>query len=137
MESWFPTFRRIADREIPLPAFWPRASTLTQRHALLRLIALSIEDNLPLSPLLEQWAQDERGGQCRRLKKLARLLQAGTPLPDAIEQIPGIVQEADLLAIRYDAQLGTRTGAIRQMVDDSDFDPANQAQKLGGDIFYV
>ena len=75
METWFPTFQRLANREVPLPAVWPRAATATQRQMLLALIALSIEENVPLAPLLDQWAKDERGLQRSRIRRLVRLLR--------------------------------------------------------------
>src|SRR5438552_1411595 len=109
MDSWFTTFRRLAAREIPLPAVWPRAASPAQRQALLRLISLVIEENVPLWPLLEQWTQDERGLQRRRVKRLSRLLKSGRPLADALEEVPGILADEELLAIRFDAQMGTRT----------------------------
>src|SRR5437762_3425174 len=117
MESSFPTFRRLANREIPLPALWPRAATLAQRHMLLGLIALAIEENLPLVPLLEEWAKDERDlQQRRRVRRLARLLKSGRPLADALEEIRGILGDDELLAVRFDAQMGTRTAAVRQVL---------------------
>ena len=137
MESWFPTFQRLANREIPLPASWPPATTAPQRHAFLRLMALALEDNLPLYPLIEQWAQDERGVQGRRLKKLAHLLKNGTPLADAVEEIPGLLSDEDLLAIRFDAQLGTRTAAVRRLLDDSGPNSTNQVHRVRGDLIYV
>ena len=93
MESWFPTFRRVADREVPFPAMWPRAATVEQCHSLLRLVALAAEENVPLAPLIEKWADDERGRQRSRLRRLAGLLRDGRALPDAIEEISGIVRD--------------------------------------------
>jgi type II secretory pathway component PulF len=119
MDSWFPTFQRLANREVPLPVVWARTATLTQRYMLLSLIALSIEENLPLAPLLDEWAKDERGPQRRRVRRLVRLLHSGRPLADALEEVPGILSDEDLLAIRFDAQMGTRTAAIRRRLDES------------------
>ncbi len=136
MESSFPTFRRWADREIPLPAIWPRAASRAQRNALLRLIAVATEENLTLAPLLEKWAEDERGLQRTRLRRLGGLLKSGRALPDAIEEVGGILAEEDLLAIRFDSQMGTRTAAIRQMLDRNEPGTGGSARQVRGDLIY-
>ena len=82
------------------------------------MIAVGIEEKLPLVPLLEAWAEDERGTQQRRVYRLIRLLNAGTSLADAVEQVPGILRDEDILAIRFDAQSGTSATAIREALDD-------------------
>jgi len=80
------------------------------------LIAVATEENLPLAPLIERWMYDECGVQRRRLRKLAKLLAQGRSLAEAVELVPGVLGEEDLLAIRFDAQLGTRTTAMREVL---------------------
>jgi len=118
MDSWFPTIERLANRNVPIPVIWPRAVTPAQRHILLGLIALAIEENLALAPLLDEWAKDERGLQRGRVRQLARLLHSGRSIADAVEEVPGILADEDLLAIRFDAQMGTRTAAIRRRLKE-------------------
>jgi type II secretory pathway component PulF len=127
MDSWFPTFQRLAQVrvELPLPTLTPLRSTAGQRRSLLRLIAIAMEENLPLAPLIEQWAADERGRQRYRLRRLAKLLQGGRSLSDAVEEIPGVLSDEEVLAIRFDAQSGTRTAAIRAMLAESPLDSAS------------
>ncbi len=135
--SWFPTFRRLADREIPLPTLWPRAASPAQRHMLLGLVAFAIEENVPLAPLLEAWAKDERDlQQRRRIKRVARLLGGGRSLADALEEIPGILGDEDLLAVRFDAQMGTRTAAVRQVLDQIAPGKQSQRQPVRGALIY-
>ena len=136
MELWFPTFRRLANREVPLPAIW-RSATARQRNSLLRLIAVSIEQNAPLVPLLENWAEDERGYQRVRLRKLAAVLKSGRSLPEAIEEVSGVLRDEDVLAIRFDAQMGTRTAAVRQLLDRDDLNSPNPTHQVRGDLIYV
>jgi type II secretory pathway component PulF len=136
MESWFPTFRRLFHWEVPLPVIWPGMATPAQRHALLRLIALSIEENVPLRTLVQAWAEDERGQQRLRLNKLAELLDSGRPVADAVEEIPGILGDEELLAIRFDAQMGTRTTAIRQMLNGRQSEVVGAKGPVRGDLFY-
>lgn len=111
----FPTFRDVflGDRLV-LP--WQMYTSASRRHALLQLIAVAIEENVPLVPLLKHWREDERGWQRRRLRLLVQLLEQGRSLPDAIEQLPGILDDDAVLAIRFDSQSGTRTAAVRELL---------------------
>jgi type II secretory pathway component PulF len=96
--------------------WWPLGATSAQRQALLRLIAVAIEEQLPLAPLIENWSHDERGAQRRRVRKLARLLSEGRALVESLELTPGVLSNEALLAIRFDAQSGTRAAAIRELL---------------------
>jgi type II secretory pathway component PulF len=144
MDSWFPTFRRVLNRPIWLPSWlsswWPSYTTSVQRQSLLRLIVAALEQNVPLAPLLEQWAKDEHGAQGRRIQRLAALLKSGRPLADAVEEIPGLLRDEDVLAIRFDAQSGTRTAAARHMLDDAlpaAASPLHRARRTFGYLLVV
>jgi len=136
MESWFPTFRSFAISSGSFQSWWPWRTTAGQRQSLLRLIAVATEENLPLAPLIEKWMEDERGLQRRRLGRLAKLLQLGRPLADAVEEVLGVLGDEDLLAIRFDAQSGTRTTAIREMVADGPAMSTSSVPQLRGSIIY-
>jgi type II secretory pathway component PulF len=118
MNTWFPTFLRFFRGPHSFRGWWPLITTSAQRQALLRLVAVATEEHLPLLPLLESWIEDERGLQRRRLTKLARLLAQGKPLTEALEIVPGVVRDEDLLAIRFDTQMGTRSAAMRAALSD-------------------
>jgi len=111
MISWFPTFRRWCSFGT---LSWPWYTTPVQQQSLLRLIAVATEENLPLVPLLEQWAQDESGVQRLRVRRLADYIREGAALADAVERVPGALSDEHLLALRLDAQSGTRTKAMRE-----------------------
>lgn len=111
MGSSFPTFRNLRR------SLWPWYTTAEQSQALLRLIAVGIEEKVPLTPLIDAWAMDERGVQRGRLLRLASVLGTGMPLDDAIEVVPGVLRDEERLAIRFDAQSGTRTAAMRALLD--------------------
>lgn len=118
MDSYFPTFRRMFGLQPTAPFVWLWYTTESQRRGLLRIIAVAIEEKLPIVPLLEAWTADERGIQYYRLRRVVRLLKSGTPLADALEQVPGVLQDDDILAIRFDAQSGTVTTAVRELLGD-------------------
>lgn len=120
MQTLFPTFRRLGERSERLRLYWPRRVRPEQRRALLRLIAVAAEQRIPLGPLVSQWALDERVAQRNRLRRLAALLESGTALPDALEQVPGVLHDEDVLTIRVGSQAGILAPAIRQALDDPD-----------------
>jgi type II secretory pathway component PulF len=82
-----------------------------------------------LVPLLERWSQDERGRQKRRVRRFVQLLKEGRSLADAVEDVPGLLSDELVLAVRLDAQSGTRTAAIHQALAAGDDSPAQLAQR--------
>ena len=94
------------------------------RHALnpkslLRIISLVIEQRLPPAPLLQAFAEDQSGIQRRRVQRLARLLEEGSSLSQALEQVPHVLPEEDVLAIRFGTQSGTLSMTLRNLIEDS------------------
>lgn len=123
MNISFPTFRRWGGN---FPAgsfnrvFRRRGPVRAQQRALLRLILAAHEEKLTLaqlSDLIAAWSDDETGRQSARLERLAEILRAGPPLPDAIEQVRGILSDEDILAIRFGCQSGTLSATIRDQLE--------------------
>lgn len=128
MDINFPTFRSWFAGPSLWRRAWPWRTRPVQSRSLLRLIAVATEHKLPLAPLLEAWAEDERGVQRRRVQRLATLLRQGTALPDALEEAGGALREVDVLAIRFGVQSGTLAASLQQSLQD---DPAGRvAPKL-------
>jgi type II secretory pathway component PulF len=136
MNSQFPTFQKLLSGQPIFTSLWPRMTTAAQRRSLLRLIAVSVEENLPLAPLLKAWAADERGVHQRRLKRLLRLLDKGVPLPNAVESIRGLLRDDDVLAIRFDFQSGTRAAAIRQRLESPNPSSSVSFQRVRDTLIY-
>lgn len=137
MPTWFPTFERLAGRRIELPSFWPLRTTKQQSRSLARLLAVALEQNLPLLPLLEAFHADERGTQRRRVGRLIQGLKAGRTLPDAVEDNPGVLSEAETLALRFDAQTGTRTEALRRVLADWDMPSTRERRRARRTVGYL
>src|SRR5436309_6143544 len=137
MDTWFPTFRRLAGRRIYLPFAWPWYSTRSQRRGLLRMIAVAIEERILLAPLLSAWLEGERGVHRGRLSRLVDLLNQSIPIADAVEQVPGILQDEDILAIRFDAQSGTATQAIRNRLGQPLPNAMETSPRLRGTMYYL
>src|SRR5690349_14602085 len=109
---------RIPGPRAWLSRWWPWRTTPTQQLTLLKMIALSAEQQLPLAPLLDVWSQDERGAQRHRVRRMSQLLATGAPLPVAAEEVAGALRDADVLAIRFGAQSGTLQASLDEAVND-------------------
>jgi type II secretory pathway component PulF len=92
---------------------WPHKATPGQRQCVLRLAAVATEENLPLGPLIAAWAESERGFQVYRLRRLARRLESGASLADALEQVRGVLSDDEVLAVRIGSQSGTLASTLR------------------------
>lgn len=86
----------------------------TRQYGLLWLLTISAERLMPLGPAIEAFA-DERGGwHSRRARRLARLLDSGVSLPDALELCPGLLPPYSVPLIRVGYETGTLAAALRQ-----------------------
>jgi type IV pilus assembly protein PilC len=100
------------------------------------MIAVSSEERIPLAPLLKAWQSDERGAQQYRLSRLVNLLDLGVPTADAVEQVPGVLNDEDILAIRFDSQNGTVTHAIRNRLTQPEQLEAERSPRVRSTIYY-
>jgi type II secretory pathway component PulF len=67
---------------------------------------------------IELYGQEETGRHRRRTMLLAKRLQSGTPLVDALEQTPDVLDDQSVLAIRLAVQSGTLPATLRQLKTD-------------------
>lgn len=86
--------------------WWPADSLDTKQRSLLRILSVATSENIVPAPLVFCLAEEHRGSYRRKLKRLAQLLSSGTSLPDALENSPGVLADAQLLAIRFGHQSG-------------------------------
>lgn len=130
--TWFPAFRRLTSRRN-----YPPFTTSTQSQSLLRIIALAIEQRLPLAPLLQAFAEDQDGVQRWRVQRLAGLLEEGSSLPSALEQVAHVLPEEHVLAIRFGTQSGTLSMTLRNLVEDSgSLEDIRTKERLRGTFIY-
>jgi MSHA biogenesis protein MshG len=141
MDTRFPTFRswirRLTGVEVSVPSLWPWRATRAQRRALLRLIVVATEKNIPLGPLVEVWAADESGMQKHRLHRLAKLLQAGTPLADALEEVRDALADEEVLAVRFGAQSGTLAASLGELLAPPDLSSSVLLPRWRKTLFYM
>jgi len=87
--------------------------TRMRQVSLLWVIAAAVERQLPLAPLVDAFSDDTRGPWQSRIRDLAHLLRTGTPLPAALDAIPGVVPRSAILAAHVGAESGTLGAALR------------------------
>jgi general secretion pathway protein F len=93
----------------------------SQQNALLWSMAIATEKKLPLIPTIEAFARDRSSRMALKARQLADLLRSGVPLPNAIEQIPGIFPPSVLPLIRVGYESGDLSKALRQTVSSRAF----------------
>jgi type IV pilus assembly protein PilC len=97
-----------------------------QRQALLQMLAAGIESGVPLAPLLNAWASDERGVQSNRIRRLAYRLLQGASLAEAAEESAGALKSEEILAIRFGSQSGTLAASLRDAAES--LEPSSVAE---------
>ncbi len=81
----------------------------SHQRSLLRLLAVAHREQLETAPLVHYLADEHRGRYRWRLRRLAKHLDAGTPLIEALEQTPDALNDDTVLALRF----GTQSGALQ------------------------
>lgn len=85
-----------------------------RQGGLLWLIAIAAEKHLPLPEEIENYAESLWGLPRRKTFELAERLREGISLPEALEQLPGLVPEFAVLAARNGAEAGRLGTALRE-----------------------
>ncbi len=109
-----------------------------RQNALLWVLAISTEHQRPLGPMIEALAQEESNRYWSgRLRELVKHLNAGMPLADALERIPGLLPPHMVLAVR----VGTETGTLPAMLQESAKEFSEQQSEVystwKGTLFYL
>jgi len=101
------------------------------------MIAMAVEHRLQLAPLLREFARDEHGIQQTRIQRLAGLLDEGTSLPDALEQVAHVLPDEEMLAIRIGSQSGSLPKTLQSLVEDKErSEHARLSSQLKGILVY-
>ncbi len=106
----------------------------SRQSSLLWMLAVAAEKNMPLVDEIDALADDERGSQRKRLRDLADMLRAGIPLPEAVENIPGLLPFGSTFAVRVGCETGRLGPALRSAANDltSEFQ-----EEQGSNIMYL
>ena len=101
-----------------LKALFDGQRTMRQ-NSLLWVLAVATEQQRPLAPMLEALARDESSYHwSAKLQALVKGLNAGVPLPDALEQVPDLLPPNVVLAIRVGTETGTLAESLKQVAQE-------------------
>ena len=143
LEKFFPTFRRwvSSNRSLGLEtvpfAGWFRGPTwyvstwfgdtlATQQRSLLRMLSVAHRERLEMGPLIHCLADEHRGRYRWRLRRLARLLESGTPLVEALEQTPDALDDDTVLALRFGSQTGALASTFEMLLPDHELNSVSK-----------
>ncbi|QDV48088.1 type II secretion system F family protein [Gimesia fumaroli] len=84
----------------------------SQQVALLRILAVAAEKQLPLLDVLETFEKDIRGRWRYQVLRLIDLLRSGVPLADALETIPNVIPANAFFLVKAGAESGTLPSAL-------------------------
>ena len=93
----------------------------SSQYALLWLLAVAAERLIPLVPVVEAFARERGGPFGGRARRLASMLKAGVPLPDALQRLPGLLPAEVLPAIHVGYESGALAAALRRVASVRDF----------------
>lgn len=85
----------------------------SRQSSLLWMLAVAAERGMPIVDEIDALSEDARGSHRRRLRDLADMLRSGIPLPEAVENIPGLLPPQATFAIRVGCETGTLPQALR------------------------
>lgn len=94
-----------------------RDSENVENHTLLKVLQIASEGNLPIESLLLAYAKEQSAAQSRLIRKVAELIRTGTHTIAALEQVPGLLNEEQLLSLRFASQSGNLPVTLRRLTD--------------------
>ncbi len=100
-------------------ATWFGDSLATHQRSLLRLLSIAHHERLEFAPLVHCLADEHRGRYRWRLRRLAKHLESGTPLVEALEQTPDALSDDAVLALRFGSQSGTLSSAFDMLLPEN------------------
>lgn len=108
-----------------LMVFWARGAMhyrTTQKRNLFSALALAVKKQMPLAPMALAFADEQEGGFADRARALAKKLEQGASLSDAIVQSRGALPAEAALAANIAAESGDLPGALNATTYNSVFD---------------
>jgi protein transport protein HofC len=85
-----------------------------QQRVLLGVLAIAMERGMPLAPALMAFADQFPAGYRRKVRSLAHLLNAGAPLPDALDRVRGVLPGDVGVLVRSGWEAGALAAAVRE-----------------------
>lgn len=79
---------------------WGERNRFAAQGGLLWVLAIATEKSQPLIPVIESFAEEAQGVWRLRLKRLLQYMNQGLSLPDALQEVPGILPKETIVEIR-------------------------------------
>lgn len=87
---------------------------LAERNALLWVLAVAAEKQMPLTPGIDAFAAEWGGQFGRRCQLLSQMLRSGVPLPDAVDRSKSLLTSHARVAVRVGTEAGALGPALRE-----------------------
>ncbi|TVP99971.1 MAG: hypothetical protein EA381_08460 [Planctomycetaceae bacterium] len=116
---------------------WPRDPQELMRRSLLRVLAVAHRERFDPATLVANLAEEHRGRNRRRLRRLANRLRGGMPVVTALEQTPEVLSDAQVLAIRFGSQTGTLTATYDDLISKIQQPPSTASRDLRQTAIYL
>ena len=94
--------------------WWGERSRFAAQGGLLWVLAIATEKSQPLIPVIESFAQETRGIWRLRMRRLVQCMTRGLSLPDALQEVPGILPEETIVQIRIGWLTGLPAEALKR-----------------------
>ncbi|QDV67839.1 Type II secretion system protein F [Rosistilla carotiformis] len=108
-----------------------------KQRSLLRILAVAHREGLPTAQWVANLADEHHGRYRRRLLRLARRLQSGSSLVEALEQTPDALSDEMVLAIRFGHQSGTLRATFDQLLATPVDDVGEASPTARYSMFYL
>lgn len=107
-----------------------------QKQVLLSTMAVAAERMMPLVPVIDAYAAEQKGRLARKARLLASRLKSGWLLPDALDASEGLINREARATIRTGFESGALVAALKNAGGDRDSQDTVWAQ-LGGRLVYL
>ncbi len=144
--SRFPTFTRWFQQcrqainikeQIRLPKvhwrasrWWAADPLAVRQQGLLRMLAFAHREQLEYAEVVSRYASEQSLLDRLKLKRLCKRLSSGTPLANALEQTPFVLNDHATLAIRLGSQSGTLDQTFSQLVRECPPHPTKSVYRV-------
>jgi type II secretory pathway component PulF len=96
---------------------WRRDPEPCDNHAMLKVLQVANAGQLPIDSLLEAYAREQSFSQARLVRKVVELVRSGTPAIAALEQVPGLLNDEQLLSLRFASQSGNLPATLQRLTN--------------------
>lgn len=94
--------------------WWGERNRFAAQGGLLWVLAIATEKSQPLLPVVESFAEEAQGVWRLRISRLLHFMNQGLSLPDALQEVPGILPEESIVEIRIGWLTGLPAEALKQ-----------------------